>query len=235
MKFPTSELNTFLRTAGGTIEGIISIYGDFGVGKTTYALQTAINAAKEEKNIVYIYSKPNFPMEKVGNILNEMTPERQSDILDKIIFIQTTDFNDLNTIVFNLEFLVLSNLKDKDKMLNLIVIDSITDLYRIELDREKKSKNVELNLKLSQIMANLFYINETYSIEALIINESSRKTIDDITTEIQAGGKVMDYWIRYEIKISRTETVNQRKFEIMKHPEEINLEFLSNLTNQGFK
>jgi RecA/RadA recombinase len=234
MKFPTSELNELFEMPEEPIEGIISIYGDFGVGKTTLALQTAINAAKDGKNIVYIYSKPNFPMDKVGNILQETASEKQSDILDKIIFIQTTDFNDLNTIVFNLEFLVLNNLKEKDKMLNLIVIDSITDLYRLELDREKKTKNVELNLKLSQLMANLFYINETYSIETLIINESSRKTIDEQTTEVQAGGKVMDYWVKYAINIGRMENLNMREFKLTKHPENLDLEFIATLTNTGF-
>jgi RecA/RadA recombinase len=234
MNFPTSELNDILQSSEVPIEGVFSVFGDFGVGKTTFALQTALNAARENKKVIYIYSKPNFPNEKVGNIIQMIPPEEQIELLDNIIFIQTNDFNDLNTIVFNLEFLVLSNLKEKDEMLNLIIIDSITDLYRLELDREKKSKNVELNLKLSQIMANLFYINETYSIETLITNEVSRKSEEGITSEVQAGGKVMDYWVKYAISINRTEKINIREFRLYKHPEEKSLEFTAELTSTGF-
>jgi len=234
MKVPISELNELFESIEKPIEGIISVFGDLGVGKTTFAIQCAVNAARENKKVVYIYSKPNFPTEKIKKILKEISPEKQSDILDQIIFIQTTDFNDLNTIVFNLEFLVLSNLKEKDNMLNLIIIDSITDLYRLEFDRDHKSKNVELNQKLNLIMASLFFINETYSIETLIINESSRKTIDEQTIEVPAGGKVMDYWTKYSINVQRTEKLNVRKFKLIKHPENLKLKILSNLTEKGF-
>ena len=234
MKFPTLELNRLSSFSEDSVDGIISIFGDFGAGKTTFALQSAINAAKEDKRVIYLYSKPNFPNEKVSNILKEEPNESHTDILDNIIFIQSTDFDDLSTIVFNLEFLILGNLKENDKLLNLIVIDSLTDLYRLELDKEKKSKNIENNLKLSQIMANLCYINETYSIEILVINEISRRNEEGKTVEVPAGGKVMNYWVSYLISIKRTEKLNVRKFELTKHPENLVLEFTADLTEKGF-
>ena len=60
MLFPISDLSEFLRNLP-VIKGIISIWGDFGVGKTTFSLQTAINNIRHDSNIIYIYSKPNFP------------------------------------------------------------------------------------------------------------------------------------------------------------------------------
>ena len=234
MNFPTPPLNSVI-SSSEPLEGIVSIYGDFGVGKTTFALQIALDIAKKGKKVVYIYSKPNFPSEKVVDILKDETPEGRTDILDNVIFIQTKDFEDLNAIIFNLEFLVLSNLKDKDNMLNLIVIDSITDLYRLELIRDKKGENVKLNYQLNQILANLFYVNEAYYIEVLVVNEISRKSLDDETIEVQSGGKVMDYWVKYAIKIDRTEILNERKFKLSKHPENKSLEFTSKLQEKGFE
>jgi len=231
MNFPATVLNERFNTSEEPIEGIISVYGAFGVGKTTFSLQTAINAAKSGKNVVYIYSKPNFPTEKVRNILKVKNIDENLDpSIDGLIFIQTTDFHDLNTIIFNLEFLVLSNLKEKDELLNLIVVDSITDLYKLELDRENKSKNLELNFKLNQIMANLFYINETYGIEILIVNELSRTDKEGV----QSGGKVMEYWLRYVIKISRTERLNERRVVLSKPPNNRILDFTLELTEIGF-
>ena len=84
-------------------------------------------------------------------------------------------------------------------------------------------------------MANLHYINETYNIDVLLVNEMSRKSSDDKTIEIQSGGKVMVYWVINSIKISRTEQLNVRALLLTKHPEEVDSNCLSNLTSHGFE
>ena len=229
MIFPTTKLNEFFNSSELS-KGIFSIFGDFGVGKTTLALQFAIDTAKLGK-VVFIYSKPNFPYEKIGKILREDS----SDILNNLILISTQDFIGLNNIVLNLEFLILNYLNEQKAVLNLIVIDSITDLYRLELNREKKEKNVNLNYQLNQLLANLCYINDKYSINILIVNEISRRNYEDYTIEIQSGGKVMDYWVKYSLKINRTKKLNVRNLIITKHPEMKSFQFLSDLTEYGFK
>ncbi|MHA1146946.1 MAG: hypothetical protein ACTSR8_01745 [Promethearchaeota archaeon] len=234
MKFPTTRLNELIDT-NTPIEGIISVWGDFGVGKTTFALQSAINNAELQKSVIYIYSKPNFPSEKVYRLLQVNNEQMAKEILDNIIFIQSLDLNDLNTIIFNLEFLILNNIKNRDKIIDLIIIDSITDLYRIELDRFDKDRNVKLNLQLNQILANLFYINETYSIEVLLTNEVSRKEEEGSSHEVQSGGKVMDYWTKYVLKISRTEELNKRLIYFSRSPDEDKIEIIANLKENGFE
>ena len=212
-------------------EGIISVWGDFGVGKTTFALQTAINTSSQGNKVIYIYSKPNFPSVRVGNILKDNLKK----VLDNIVFIRTTDFTDLYNIIFNLEFLILDNLKEKANSFGIIIIDSITDLYRLELTREKKEKNVSLNFQLNQILANLSYIFETYGIEVLVINELTRKSHNDQTEEVQSGGNVMDFWVSYSIKIERTERLSVRNLTVRKHRENKKFELSSILTNNGFE
>ncbi|MBA7687531.1 hypothetical protein ES703_95995 [subsurface metagenome] len=73
MKFPTLELNKWINSIKN-LKGIFSVFGDFGVGKTTFALQTAINTAKIGKRVIYIYIKPNFPSEKIDMIQNLENP-----------------------------------------------------------------------------------------------------------------------------------------------------------------
>lgn len=212
-------------------EGIISVWGDFGVGKTTFALQTAINTSNQGNKVIYIYSKPNFPSVRIGNILKDNLKK----VLDNIVFIRTTDFTDLYNIIFNLEFLILDNLKEKANSFGLIIIDSITDLYRLELTREKKEKNVGLNFQLNQILANLSYLFETYGIEVLVVNELTRKSHNDQTEEVQSGGNVMDFWVSYSIKIERTERLSIRNLTVRKHRENKKFELSSILTNNGFE
>ena len=229
MNFPIPDINKFFET-NKSLKGIFSIWGDYGIGKTTLALQTAINSSKQGKTL-YIYSKPNFPYEKLRNIL----PENPINILNNISFISVLNFADLITITANLEFLILKQISEEQNSIKLIIIDSVTDLYRLEINRERKEKNVALNYQLNQLLASLHFINETYNIDVLIVNEMSRKSYDNKTLEIQSGGKVMVYWVINSIKISRTEQLNVRALHLTKHLEEVDYNCLSNLTSHGFK
>lgn len=229
MLFPASNLNKIFKSFSLN-KGIISIWGDFGVGKTTFALQTAINTIKNANKIIYIYSKPNFPAEKIKNLVRG---SRES--LNNIIFIQTENFEDVYNIVFNLEFLILNSLNITKEKYKLIVIDSLTGLYRLALNKAKKEQNYNLNYTLNQILANLLNINISYDIEILIVNEKVNMLINNQIIEIQSGGKVMDYWVPTNIKIERTKILKERRFLLTKRPEIQNMEFKSRLTENGFQ
>ena len=129
MIFPNSILNEYFKRLP-FFKGIISVWGTFGVGKTTFAIQTSMNSIKNGNRIIYIYSKPVFPYEKINRIFRDSI-----EILDKITFIIPDSFNDLHNILFNLEYLILRNLNESNNHYNLIVIDSLTDLYLLELNR----------------------------------------------------------------------------------------------------
>jgi RecA/RadA recombinase len=229
MKFPIPELNQHFNSID-TLKGIFSVFGDFGVGKTIFSIQTAINSAKLGKNIIYIYTKPNIPSERILLTIN-----KSKEILDNILFIQITDFSELYKIIFNFEFLILDNLKKKKIISNLIVIDSITHLYRIELNQDKKELNYNLNYQLNQILANLFFLNEIYKIEILIVNEISRKMVNDQIVEVQSGGKVMEYWANYTLKIAKTKKLNERKLIFNEVSENLTFKCVTNLTQKGFE
>ncbi|MHA2123537.1 MAG: AAA family ATPase [Promethearchaeota archaeon] len=158
MIFPISRLDRFYKTSPLS-KGIVSIWGEFGVGKTTLALQTALKSIINSSQILYFYTKPILPLEKIVKVIG-----RSDETLKKIHFIQLKDFDELYKIVFNLEFLILENLGKTKKPYKIIVIDSLTDLYRLKVNREKKEKNYNLNYRLNQILANLFYINISYEL-----------------------------------------------------------------------
>ena len=228
MKFPISRLNDYFRRFP-FFKGIISVWGDFGVGKTTFALQTSMNSIKNENSIIYIYSKPVIPHEIIKRIFQDST-----EFLERITFIIPDNFEDLHDIVFNLEYLILRNLNETNNRITLIVIDSLTDLYRLELNREKRDKNYNLNYNLDHILATLSYINETYDINILIVNEKVQIRNKNQPKEIQSGGKVMEYWTALDIKIERTDILKKRKFFLTKHPEEKQINFMYELTENGF-
>ncbi|MFX1570349.1 MAG: hypothetical protein ACFFCV_18465 [Promethearchaeota archaeon] len=225
MNFPISELNQYFNSID-ILQGIFSIFGEFGVGKTTFALQTAINSAKMGKEVVYVYTKHNFPSSKIQILI-----KNSDEILDKILFIHTTKFSELHKIIFNLEFLLLSKNKQTFK---LIIIDSITNLYRIDLNMEKKERNYNLNYQLNQMLANLAYLNEKYGIEIMVVNEMSRKNLGDQIIEVESGGKVMEFWTDKKLKISKTKKLNEREFLFADGSKNKIMKFISNLREFGF-
>lgn len=230
MQFPLTKINEFFKSNGAK-KGITSLWGDFGVGKTTLSLQTANIYALNKKKVLYIYTKPNFPFKKISAVFEN----NLEDVLDGIIFIHATNFEDIFNFIFNLEFAVLNDLKTKNVTFNLIIIDSITDLYRLELNHEKKGKNVILNYRLNQLLANLVNLEQKYEISILIVNENSRRTQEGQTFEVESGGNVMQYWVTNSIKIERTDIANNRRFVLDRGNDNTPFMLNSMLTKRGFE
>ena len=230
MQFPLTKVNEFFKSTRAK-ERITSLWGDFGVGKTTLSLQTANIYALNKKKVFYIYTKPNLPIKKISTVCDT----HLDDALDNIVFIHTTNFDDIFKFIFNLEFDVLNDLKTENGTFNLIIIDSMTDLYRLELNHEKKGKNFVLNYKLNQLLANLVNLNQKYEIDILIVNENSRRTQEGQTYEVESGGNVMQYWVTNSIKIERTDVANNRRFILHKGYDNISFLLNSVLTKCGFE
>jgi len=230
MKFPLTKVNEFFNSTGAK-EGITSLWGNFGVGKTTISLQTANIYALNKKKVLYIYTKPNLPFKKISAVFEN----KLEDVLEHILFIHATNFDDIFNFIFNLEFAILNDLKTKNGTINLIIIDSLTDLYRLELNREKKGKNVILNYRLNQLLANLVNLKQKYEVDILIVNESVRRTQEGQTYEVESGGNVMQYWVTNSIKIERTDVANNRKFILYRGNDNTSFLLNSMLTKRGFE
>jgi len=230
MQFPQTKVIDFFKSIGPK-EGIISLWGDFGVGKTTLALQTANMYALNKKKVLYIYTKPNFPFKKISSVF-------ENDIevvLENILFFYIISFDEIFNFIFNLEFVVLNDLKTKNGTFKLIIIDSITDLYRLELNREKKGKNFIINYRLNQLLANLVNLNQKYEIGILMLNEISRRTQAGQTYEVETGGNVMQYWVTNSIKIERTDVANNRRFILHRGKDNISFPVNYILAKRGFE
>jgi len=230
MHFPLTKLNAFFKSNSAK-EGITSLWGDFGVGKTTLSLQTANLYALNKKKVLYIYTKPNFPSKKI----NAVFENNLEDVLENIFFIHTANFDEIFNFVFNLEFTVLNDLKTKSGTFHLIIIDSMTDLYRLELNHEKKEKNVILNYRLNQLLATLINLKQKYEVGILVVNEVSRRTQEGQTYEVESGGNVMQYWVTNSIKIERTDVANNRRFILQRGNDNNTFLLNSILTKRGFE
>lgn len=230
MIFPLKELNTYIQMFDQKY-GLISIWGEFGVGKTTLALQAALSNCMASYLIIFIYTKPNLPLQSLNRIRQKFNETKLNDFfLYKIM-----NFSEMFDFIHNLEQIIAKLKKSRKKVKILIIVDSITNLYQIELRKNSKNKNVILNYKLNQVLATLNYLILHYSVEVLIVNNIRSIKRENQTIEVQAGGKVMDFWLGYSIKIERDKKINYRRIVLSNRSDPKEICIFSKLTKFGFE
>ncbi len=122
---------------------ITTVYGPAGSGKTLFCLLAAIRCVKEGKKVVFIDTEGGFSVERLKQLSDDY--ER---ILDNIFFLRPTSFKEQKDSFEKLKGFV-------NEKIGLIIIDTISMLYRLELG---KSDNVyDVNRELGQQIA---YLNE---------------------------------------------------------------------------
>jgi len=230
MIFPLKELNDHIQSLYQK-EGLISIWGEFGVGKTTFTLQTALYNCVLSNLVIFVYTKSNLPLKLLKRISQKFNQKNMNNfLLYKILnFSELFDFTlDLGKIITNLRM-------NRNRAKLLIIIDSITNLYQIELRKNNKSKNVILNYKLNQILATLRYLKLQYPIDVLLVNYVRRVKQETQTIGVQSGGKVMPYWLECSIKIERDKKINYRNFLLYTHSDTKKISIPLKLTEYGFE
>ncbi len=134
-----SSIDSLLK-GGFSINQISLVYGEASSGKTLLTFQCAIEAARQKFKVFYIDSDQSFSPHRLDSLpLNPVS-------LEQIIIFRPDDFQDQIGITETFE-----NLMTKTK--TLLVIDSITGLYRASLGKLKETivYNRELNRELAYL------------------------------------------------------------------------------------
>jgi DNA repair protein RadB len=135
------------------------VYGEAETGKTTLAIQCAVNCARIGHKTVYLDSEGTFSAKRLIQIAAGDTKE----IASYIILARPTSFNEQSALLDKLD----SYLTEK---VGLIVVDTITSLYSAELGEESKN-TFKLNRELNKQMAYLAQIVKTRKIAMLVTSQ----------------------------------------------------------------
>lgn len=164
------------------------IYGEAGSGKTTIALQASVSAARMGFKVLYLDCDRRIPVERLKAIAQEDFDE----VSKRIIVSRPESFSEQTRIVES-----LSRIAPRD--LGLVVVDSVTSLYREAISiGEPFTLNWEFNRQIAFLK------------EFAITRDIAVLAVSQVRAVIEGGGvepvarRIMVYWSDIVVEFSRT-------------------------------
>ena len=228
------DLNKFLH--GGYEKDIITtIYGPAGTGKTNWCMLASVSQAKKGNKVIFVDTEGGFSVER----FRQLAAENCEEILKNIILLKPVSFNEQIKSFSSL----LKEIKEKGKI-GLIVVDSMTMLYRLELaeasQKNEQDKIKEINSELAKEMRILAEIARNRNIPVIITNQvyseflSKEEFEEGKKAETKmVGGSILSYWSKCIIELQNEK--NKRKAILRKHrslPQKI---LYFEITNSGIR
>jgi len=178
----SKDLDKFL---GGYRNSITCIYGPAATGKTTMCLLAALEQAKYKKKILFLDTEQGFSVERAKQLCPEF-----KERLNHIFVLNPKTFKQQEEQTLKIS-----------KNFDLIIIDTIGSLYRLEIKKDKDKANDSLykqlkhliELKIPIIITNQVYSNFENNIKVI-------------------GGKMVEKFSYYLIKLGK----NPRKIMVEK-------------------
>ncbi|MGC8895490.1 MAG: ATPase domain-containing protein [Candidatus Bathyarchaeia archaeon] len=193
-KIPTGcgRLDNLL-DGGIPFENVSLIYGEAETGKTTFAMQLAVNCALHGYKTLFMDCDGTFSARRLSQIASENF-EKVSEL---IILVKPNSFREQIIVIDKLPEYVAKNF-------GLIVVDTFTSLYRVEI-AEHPNKAFELNRELNRQMALLAQIAKTRKI-AVIVASQVRSAFDENFVSIEpVATRVLKFWADTIIALRPTE------------------------------
>lgn len=212
--------------------GVNMFWGDVGTGKTTLALQLIREYLLMKKKVFFCLSKQSNHQLLINRILEGISDEDKA----RFIIWQAESFGKQQEIINNW-LLQVQELKTffHHNQVGLVIVDEIISLYLGELGNEKKNEMLNENLIFQ--MATLTQISREFQIPIVLLNTlTTKKDENDKSQDTFYGGKLLDYWIDFEVKMERTPQFSRILFSCLKNRAQINCpsKWAWMLEKQGF-
>jgi DNA repair protein RadB len=225
------DLNKWL--FGGYEQGVITmIAGPPGSGKTNFCILAASSQAKKGNKVIFMDTEGGFSVERVKQVIGE----NYKDILKNFLLLEPKSFDEQKKMLKSLVSTV------KKEQINLIVIDSIAMLYRLELGDAinvgEREKIMGVNREVANQMRDLAEIARSQNIAIIITNQVYKEfqSEKDLSKGKKpgvsiVGGDLFKYWSKCIIELSAEG--NKRKAILLKHRSLPNKDLTFEIKNEG--
>lgn len=190
-----SKILDYMLNGGYEKDIITTIYGPAGSGKTNLMILASINMARNKKKVIYIDTEGSFSIER----LKQIAPD-YNKVIENIVFLKPVSFEEQKNSFDKLRDLV------NDKI-GLIIVDTISMLYRLELGKSNDIYNV--NSELGRQLSYLSEISRKKNIPVLLANQvySSFENKDKVN---MVGGDLLKYSSKCLLELQATPAGNRR-------------------------
>lgn len=186
---------------GGYESDVVStIYGPAGSGKTTMCLLCSISVTNNGKKVIFIDTEGGFSVERLRQL-----EAYNDDVLKNILVLKPTSFQEQERVFENVRQMV-------NEKIGLVVVDTISMLYRIECGRTKDIKKV--NNEMGVQVSLLTEITRKKNIPVLLTNQVY-SDFDEPNSVKMVGGDILKYSSKCLIELENLH--NKRKAVIKKH------------------
>ena len=206
---------------GGIEPGIINnIYGPAGSGKTLICMLAAIKMVESGKRVIYIDTEGGFSVDRFSQLVEDV-----DKYLKNILFLKPNNFNEQKSSFEKLK-------KAINDEIGLIIVDSISMLYRLELGKGDQvyNANRELGLQVS-------FLNELARTQNLGVLFTSHIYSDfDNKDKIKmVGGDFLKYSSKCLIELQNLEKSVRRAIIVRHRSIEADKEFFFRIFKKGIE
>jgi DNA repair protein RadB len=206
-KIPTScrPIDEFLK-GGFPVDSLALVYGEAETGKTTLAMQCAVNCARQGYKTLFVDSDRTFSAQRLSQVVSEQFEK----VPELIILMRPNDFREQTVVVDQLTDYINQNFK-------LVVFDTITSLYRLRI-AESPSKTFELNRELNRQLAVLAQAARTDRIVVLLTSQV-HSVLNEVPVSIEpVATRVLKFWADTVLAMKLTENPQTIEATVEKNP-----------------
>jgi DNA repair protein RadB len=180
---------------GGFEKDIITtIYGPAGSGKTCTCILASIEVVKAGKKVIFLDTEGGFSVER----LKQISPEYEK-ILENMLFFRPVTFDEQKDVFEKLKNLI-------NDRIGLIVVDTISSLYRAEYG--KNSDIYRINKELGLQLSYLSEICRKKSIPIILTNQVYASFEEEGKVNM-VGGDMMKYASKCLIELKNLKGSNR--------------------------
>lgn len=215
-RFMWSPLQRIIPTGCGSLDallegglpagGVSLVYGEAETGKSSLAVQCAVNCARMGYKSIFIDSDGTFSPRRLSQIAY-YDCEKISPL---IILMKPITFKEQITVIDRLDEYLTGKF-------GLIVVDTITSLYRVELGGPKET--FALNRQLNGQVAFLAQIAKAHKTAILITSQVRSVFVNDQVRMEPVAMRVLKFWADIVLNLKHTGQTRVIKALLEKHKE----------------
>jgi DNA repair protein RadB len=187
-------------------ESITLIYGEPETGKTTLAMQCAVNCAMQNYKTLFMDCDSTFSAKR----LSQVASGKFEEIAELVILIKPNDFREQTAVIDRLSEYTAKNF-------GLVIIDTVTSLYRVNV-AESSRKTFGLNRELNRQMAILAQTTKTQKIPIVVTSQVSSVFNETPGSVAPVATRVLKFWADTIIAMKPTENPQIIKAVLEKTP-----------------